>query len=158
VDDQRLVGLPDTPPVMQMRVRLSIADAPVEVVRPVHFRYAGRAEGERVRPLVVVPAVAVNLPDPVALFPSASPRKVQVSVKANVANAAGELRLDLPAGWKAEPHSQAFKVPVVGEQQEMNFEVTPPSAESTASLRAVAIVGGREIESGMEVISYPHIP
>jgi len=50
-------------------------------------------------------------------------------VKANVANAAGELRLDLPAGWKAEPRSQAFKVPVVGEQQEINFDVTPPSAE-----------------------------
>lgn len=158
VNDQRMVGLPDTPPILQMRVRLSIAGTLVELVRPVHFRYAGRAEGERVRPLIVAPAVAVILPDPVALFPSASPRKVQVSVKANVANAAGELRLDLPAGWKAEPRSQPFKVAVLGEQQEMNFEVTPPSADTTASLRAVATVGGREIESGMEVISYPHIP
>ena len=158
VDDQRLAGLPDTPPVLQMRVRLSIAGAPVELVRPVEFRYSGRAEGERVRPLIVVPAVAVNLPDAVALFPSPSPRKVQVSVKANVANAAGELRLDLPAGWKAEPRTQSFKVPVAGEQQEMTFEITPPAGETTASLRAIATVGGRAIESGMEVISYPHIP
>jgi hypothetical protein len=158
VDDQRLVGLPDTPPVLEMRVRLSIAGTQVELVRPVEFRYAGRAEGERVRPLVVVPAVAVNLPDAVALFPSASPRKVQVSVKANVADAAGEVRLDLPAGWKAEPRAQSFKVPVAGEQQEMTFEITPPADETTASLRAIATVGGRTIESGMEVISYPHIP
>ena len=36
--------------------------------------------------------------------------------------------------------------------------MTPPAGESTASLRAVATVGGREIASGMEVIAYPHIP
>jgi hypothetical protein len=83
---------------------------------------------------------------------------VQVSVKANVADAAGEVRLDLPAGWKAEPRAQSFKVPVAGEQQEMTFEITPPADETTASLRAIATVGGRTIESGMEVISYPHIP
>jgi LmbE family N-acetylglucosaminyl deacetylase len=158
VDDQKLVGLPDTPPVLQMRVRLSIAGAPVELLRPVEFRYAGRADGERVRPLVVVPAVAVNLPDAVALFPSSSPRKVQVSVKANVANATGELRLELPTGWKAEPRAQSFQIPVVGEQQEMNFEIAPPAAETTASLRAIATVGDRAIESGMQIISYPHIP
>ncbi|HLK68506.1 MAG TPA: PIG-L family deacetylase [Bryobacteraceae bacterium] len=158
VDDQRLVGLPDTPPVLQMRVRLSVAGTPVELTRPVHYRYAGRAEGERVRPLVVVPAVAVNLPDAVALFPSTSPRKIHVSVMANVANATGDLRLDLPASWKVEPRSQSFHVAMAGEQQEMMFEITPPAAEGSASLRAIATVGGREIESGMDVIAYPHIP
>ena len=89
VDDQKLIGLPDTPPAAQVRVRLTVDGAPIELVRPVHHRYADRAQGERVRPLVVVPAVAVNLPEPVALFPDATARKVQVSVQANVANAAG---------------------------------------------------------------------
>ena len=43
--------------------------------------------------MIVVPAVAVNLPVPVAVFPDAGPKKVQVSVQANQANAEGELRL-----------------------------------------------------------------
>jgi len=46
----------------------------------------------------------------------------------------------------------------VGEQQELSFVVTPPQAESAATLRAVANVGGREIAAGVQVISYPHIP
>jgi len=116
------------------------------------------AADERVRPFIVVPAVAVNLPVPVAVFPDGTPRKVQVSVQANVPNAQGELRLDLPAGWKAEPASMPFHVERSGETSEMTFEVTPPAGETTASLRAVAKVGGREIDSGMQVISYPHIP
>jgi len=158
VDDQRLVGLADTPPVLQMRLRLTVDGAPIEVVRAVEHRYAERSEGERVRPLVVVPAVAVDLPDPVAVFPAAAARKVQVALQANVANATGELRLDLPAGWRAEHASQAFKVAAAGEVEEATFEVTPPAGETTATMKAVARVLGRDIASGMQVILYPHIP
>src|ERR1039457_7267979 len=108
VDDQRLVGLADTPPVLQIRLRLTVDGAPIEVVRAVHHRYAERSEGERVRPLVVVPAVAVNLPDPVAVFPAAAARKVQVALAANVANAAGGIRVGGRAGGGTRQPAQAL--------------------------------------------------
>jgi LmbE family N-acetylglucosaminyl deacetylase len=158
VNDQRLVGLPDTPPVAQVRLRLEIAGAAVELVRPVHYRYADRAEGERTRPLAVVPAVAVNLPQDVAIFPAAAPKTVHVAVLANVAKASGELRLELPSGWTAEPSAQPFEIAALGEAREVSFQVTPPTGENTAAIHAVAKTGGREIASGMEVISYPHFP
>jgi LmbE family N-acetylglucosaminyl deacetylase len=158
VDNQLLVGQPDSPPAAQVRLRLTIGGAPVELVRPVHYRYATPAEGERHRPLVVVPPVAVDLPETVALFPQAAPRKVEVAVHANVPNASGEIRLELPAGWKAEPASQPFHVAGAGEQQALSFQVTPPAGETTAKLHAVAVVNGRTIASGMQVILYPHIP
>lgn len=158
VDDQRLIGLPENPPILSVRFRMTIDGAPFEIVRPVQYRYADRAEGERVRPLVVIPPVAVDLPESVSMFPRAEARKVVISVKANSANAAGELHLDIPAGWKAEPKSRPFQIATAGEQQELSFVVTPPQADSIAPLRAVANVGGREIASGVQVISYPHIP
>ena len=158
VDDQQLIGLPDTPPAAQVRVLLTVDGTPIELVRPVQQRFADRAQGERVRPVVVVPAVAVNLPVPVAVFPDSAPRRVQVSVQAKIADAEGELRLDLPAGWKAAPATMPFKIGLIGEAREMTFEVTPPAGETTATLRAVAKVGGRDIASGMHVIDYPHIP
>jgi hypothetical protein len=153
-----LIGLPDTPPVLQVRLKLTVNGAPIEIVRPVHYRYADRAEGERTRPFVVVPAVAVDLPESVAVFPEARARQVHVAVKANVAKASGDLRLDLPAGWKAEPGSRPFQVDAAGEQREMTFEVTPPSGETVANVRAVATIGGRDIASGMQAIAYPHFP
>jgi LmbE family N-acetylglucosaminyl deacetylase len=158
VDDLELRGLPDNPPAAQMRVFLTVEGTPIELVRPVQHRYADRAQGERVRPAVVVPAVAVNLPVPVAVFPDASPHRVQVSVQANIPNAEGELRLDLPAGWKAEPATMPFRIAISGEAQEIAFQVTPPAGETAASLRAVAKVNGRDIANGMQVIAYPHIP
>ena len=158
VDDQWLIGQPQNPPVVRVRLLLSVDGTPIELVRPVHYRYADRAQGERDRPLLVVPPVAVELSDSHALFPTAAPRKVQVAVQANAANAAGDLRLDPPPGWKVEPRSRSFQIAMSGEQQQLDFTVTPPSSESTASLRAIATVGGREIASGMELIEYPHIP
>jgi len=79
-------------------------------------------------------------------------------VKANAANAEGMLRLELPAGWKAEPPSQPFHLSAVGDQQELAFQVTPPAAEANGALRAIATVGGRDIETGMAAIAYAHIP
>jgi len=158
VDDQKLVGLADTPPVLQVRLRLTVGGASIEIVRPVHHRYGDRAEGERTRPLVVVPRVAVNLPTHVAVFPDAAASAVHVSVKANVADAGGDLRLDLPAGWKAEPLRQPFRIAAAAEQRELVFTVTPPAGQTTATMRAVATASGREISSGMETIEYPHFP
>ncbi|HJT86428.1 MAG TPA: hypothetical protein VJ732_01200, partial [Bryobacteraceae bacterium] len=158
VDDQKLIGLADTPPVLRVHLRFTVDGSSFELVRPVEYRYADRAEGARVRPLVVVPPVALNVPEAVALFPTTAARKVEVLVKSNAGDQSGEVRLELPAGWKAEPRTRTFHIPGTGQEEELAVEVTPPAEGGTASLRAVARTAGREIESGMAVISYPHIP
>jgi len=157
VDDQMLAGLPENP-VEYMRIRLTVAGIPVELVRTIENHYADRAEPERIRPLTIVPPVAVNLQSSVAMFPSKDARKIQVTVKANTAKASGTLRLEVPAGWKAEPRTQSFDIPTAGEERELSFDVTPPASDSTAHLRAVATVAGKDIAVGMQTISYPHIP
>jgi len=157
VDDQTLAGLP-LGPVEQTRIKLTVAGSPIEIVRPIENHFAERAEVERIRPLTVVPPVAVNLQSGVEMFPSAAPRTVQVTVRANVANAAGTLRLELPAGWKTEPLSQPFTLAGQGEQRELSFKITPPAAESTGKLLAFATVGSMRIGVGMHTIDYPHIP
>ena len=158
VEDQRLVGLADTPPVARVRVRLLVDGTPIELVRPVHYRYASRAEGERTRPLVVAPPVAVNLPQAVAVFASPGARAINVVVETRLDKAAGDLRLDAPPGWKVEPAMRHFELAARGDSRDLAFTVTPPAGEATASLRAVATVGGREISNGIQVISYPHFP
>jgi LmbE family N-acetylglucosaminyl deacetylase len=163
VDDQRLIGLADTP-VEQMRIQLTVDGLPIELVRPIVYRYNDRLEGEKVRPLAVVPPVAVNLPlspdltTNVAMFPSQVARKLQATVKANVKDVEGTLRVAAPAGWRVAPQSQSFRLGETGDQQELSFEVTPPAAEANGTLHVSASVGGREIGVGMSTIAYAHIP
>jgi LmbE family N-acetylglucosaminyl deacetylase len=164
VDDQLLIGLPESP-VERMRIRLTVAGTPIELVRPVLYRYNDRLEGEKVRPLTVVPPVAVNLPlspddiaNQVLLFPRQAARNLRVTVKAEVANAEGSLRVDVPAGWKVEPPTKPFRLAAIDDQQELTFQVTPPAREGTETLHAVATAAGKEIAAGMASISYAHIP
>jgi hypothetical protein len=158
VTDARLIGLAENPPAAQVRVRFQVAGVPFELVRPVQHRYVDRALGERTRPLAIVPPVAVSLPQEVALFPTKASKHVQAAVRANVADASGEVRLELPQGWKSEPASRPFRIAAAGEQQDLWFDVTPPSGEASGALRAVATSGGAAVRAGMQTIIYPHIP
>jgi hypothetical protein len=158
IKDQLQVGLADTPPAASVRWRLEVAGVSIELVRPVHYRYAERSEGERTRPLAVVPAMAVNPTESVAVFPDPVPRAIHVMLGANAAKAGGTVRLVAPAGWNVTPGDVAIQIEEAGEEREAVFQVTPPAGENIAELRAVANVEGRDIRDGMEVISYPHFP
>jgi LmbE family N-acetylglucosaminyl deacetylase len=158
IRDQELIGLADTPPDFVANFPLDFNGTSVMLQRPVHYRYVDPTEGELTRAVVVVPEVAVNLAENVALFASGLPKKIEVALKANTADLAGELRLELPEGWKGEPASQGFRLVQKGDEQTLTFAITPPREEAHGHLRAVAKIDGREITSGETVIAFPHIP
>jgi len=158
IEDQRSIGMADTPPVLTAEFGLRFHDVGITLRRPVHYRYVDPTEGELTRPLVVAPQVAVSLPEPVELFPSEKTKKIEIAVKANVARAEGEVRLDLPPGWRADPVSQPFRVADAGGELALAFSITPPHADAQGRLRAIARVDRKEISSGMIVIAFPHIP
>jgi len=155
VADQRLVGAPENPPVLEARFKLRIEGEEIELARPVTYRYVDRLRGELTRPLVVAPPVALRFAEPVMVLPSAQPRKLEVVVRGNVAGAAGEVALSVPKGWKVEPTAKKFQLGEAGQEQALAFDVTP--AEGRGSIRATALLGDRRIASGTEVIDYPHI-
>ncbi|HXP85124.1 MAG TPA: PIG-L family deacetylase [Bryobacteraceae bacterium] len=157
IPDQRQVGLPESPPVLEAHFRLRIAGAELEVVRPVQHRYVDRVMAELVRPLVVVPAVSVELSPEPSVFAQVMPRKIDVPVRSNSGKASGDLRLDVPAGWTVEPPSRHFDLRATDEQTTLSFELTPPAANSRGVVRAIAQVGPRQISSGLHTIDYPHM-
>ena len=159
IPDQRMIGLPDDPPLLNLRFHILANGVAFDLVRPVRHRYVDRVDGEQTRALTVVPPVALNLPQDVVLFPSGDARQVAIQVRADVPKVAGDVRLALDAGWTAEPVSRNFEQAQAGQQQPLTFEVTPARGpDPPAQLRGVAHVGGREIGVGMLVISHPPLP
>ncbi len=157
VENQMLAGLPEGP-VERIRFSLTVGGVPVEVSRAIEHHSAERADVERIRPLTIVPPVAVNMQSLVAVFPNSAARQVRLSVKANVGKAEGSVRLELPAGWKSVPATRAFELVAVGEERELAFDVTPPATSSTGKLKAIATVGGKDIPVGEAALNFPHIP
>jgi LmbE family N-acetylglucosaminyl deacetylase len=158
VPDPREIGNPENRPVLEVHFHLRVNTTAIEITRPVEYRYVDRVYGELIRPVAVVPPVALDFGGQSMVFPDGKPRRIEVPVKANTGRAAGEVHLEAPTGWRVEPPSRPFELAAAGEQTTVAFELTPPPAEGRGVLRAVATVGERKISSATHVIAYPHIP
>jgi LmbE family N-acetylglucosaminyl deacetylase len=158
IPDPQLLGLPEDPAIKTIRVRARVGTAEIELERAVRHRYIDTTDGELVRPIAIVPAVAVSLSEQVLLFPSASARTVEVTLTAKTAKASGNVKLELPSGWTAEPASIPFSMADTNEQLSVKFSVKPSPGAGKGELRAVAEMTGRRYDRGIDVIRYPHIP
>jgi LmbE family N-acetylglucosaminyl deacetylase len=156
ISDQQMVGAPENPPVLCARFHLRVESEDLELARPVVNRYVDRLRGELMRPVSIVPPVALEFVEPVLVFPTRQTKRVEVAIKGNLTGAAGEVRLEAPAGWRVEPASRKFQFND-GEQMTLAFEITPPAAATRARIMAYAWLGEQRIGSGMQVVAYPHI-
>jgi LmbE family N-acetylglucosaminyl deacetylase len=157
VQDPALLGLADNPPVLEASFRLEVGGQVIELKRPVIHRYSDRVLGELTRPLVIAPAVVIDVPETPLVFADAKAHRIDVPVRATTGKASGQLTVEAPAGWRVDPPSQPFLL-AEGEQAVLNFTVTPPVTQGNGALRATAIVDGRRMSLGMTEIAHAHIP
>jgi LmbE family N-acetylglucosaminyl deacetylase len=158
VPDPRQIGDPENPPVLEAQFLLRVAGLNLDLTRPVQYRYLDHLYGDMTRPLAVVPPIAVDANMLPLVFPTAKSRTIEVPVKSNTGKVAGDVQLDIPAGWRVEPARLHFELTGAGQQTTATFEITPPSDNAQGEVRATATVGDRKISLATEVIDYPHIP
>src|SRR5512133_342473 len=152
-------GLPESPAPFRLRAHLTLPEGTFEVVVPVQFRFRDPVLGERYQPLAVVPAVLVNLAEPVQLFEAPTAKEVRLKVLAGASSITGRLRLKVPEGWQVEPAEQPFKLTHAGEARELAFRLTPPAAVASGELRAEVDTGAGSIPAhSLVTVDYPHIP
>ena len=158
VADAELIGRPVNPPAFPVEFvfeiagqTLSVSDEPIQIVAP-----ASAAQARR--PLAVVAPVALAFADEVALLAPNSHQPTVIEVTAARANAAGTLRLELPAGWQAAPATHSFYLKNAGDKIQLTFTLTAPAHPATASIRAVAELDGLTYDQQRIAIRYPHLP
>jgi LmbE family N-acetylglucosaminyl deacetylase len=158
IPDAEKIGDAENKALLHAEFRLRVGGEEIALTRPVENRYVDRVYGELTRPLAIVPPVAIDFGGLPLVFAENKPRRVDVPLKANTGKVSGDLRLDVPAGWRVTPVSLHFDLAGANEQVSLAFALTPPTGESQGVLRAVAKVGDTEISSNTRVIDYPHIP
>jgi LmbE family N-acetylglucosaminyl deacetylase len=158
IPDQTLIGRADILPEVTARFNFTLNDTVFSLTRSLHYRAADPSKGEYVRPVVVAPPFAIDLPAQNFVFPAGAARDFSLQIRALAANQSGDVRLDAPAGWKVTPASAPFSMKEVGLAQEIRFHLMPPAAASSGRFRVFAKSGAIEISSGVDVIPYSHIP
>jgi len=158
VDDQELIGLPETPSISKITYKLIIDFIPITFTKNIINRYAERDKGEIYEPFVILPEVSTKLQDKVLLFSDSISKKINVEVRAGVNFAQGKVSLKVPENWKVTPQSINFNIEQKNDKQVVTFLVKPPNDPSEGKLEVVAVSEGKNYKKELAEINYNHIP
>lgn len=158
VEDPSLRGRPETPNPAQIQVILSFDGLQFPLTLPLTWKRVDPAYGERYQPYAILPEGFVTPVQPVALFPSASYKEVQLKVKAGQPDFRGNLIAELPSGWRSEPDTMAIHIPMEGGEQLVTIRVYPPEKPDVGSARFKLEGAFKPLTNALREVRYEHIP
>ncbi len=158
VDNQLLIGKPETPRSAKIDFNLLINNVAITIRKNVVRRYSERDKGEIYEPFEVVPQITTKLQNKVLVFSDDTAQKVMVIVRSGTNNVTGNVHLDVPNEWNVTPATQSFDIEQKNDKQTVVFTVTPPKTQSEGKLKVVAMANGKAYNKELIEINYNHIP
>ncbi|MCK7555171.1 hypothetical protein MKQ70_09195 [Chitinophaga sedimenti] len=158
---QQLVGNPGNPNPLSAVVKLNVGGQEITVNRPFIYKYTDPVKGEVFQPLVIAPPIIATLASQVYIYTKAEAQQIPVKVKSMKAGVSGNVRLTLPAGFRAEPATRPFSLKNAGDETEVMFSVSPVkmNGHDVADTLEVAVdYNGKVYTQSMLEIQYDHIP
>ncbi|NDV42723.1 PIG-L family deacetylase [Flagellimonas sediminis] len=158
VNDQSLIGKPETPAAFMVRFVLNLSGAEIGFDKPVVHRFSKPDKGELYEPFAVLPEVTSKIDEKVLIFATDAFKDIQVKVRAGKDNVSGSVSLDHPSGWTVSPANLSFNIPQKGQEATVTFKVTPPNTDSEGTISPIITVGNRSYDKELVEINYDHVP
>jgi LmbE family N-acetylglucosaminyl deacetylase len=161
--DEPALTRPFEPGAVAAAAFVRVGGAGIGMDQEAQFREVDLRQGELRRPVMVVPAVSVLLQPRARVLSTAAPRPLDYTVRLAAeqpGGTAGTVRLELPAGWRAEPASVPVRFGRPGEVREVRFTVTAPAGAAAGDHPVSAVFqadGGQRFTRGVQLIDYPHV-
>ncbi|HEX3438022.1 MAG TPA: PIG-L family deacetylase [Pseudacidobacterium sp.] len=157
IDDKRWLNRSFAPYPVEGWAEFDYDDVPVrvgQVVQTVHWMHG---PGAVYQPLAVLPQISVKIGAGAGVVPlgeKSFPLNVMLANEQQEP-ADGELRLELPEGWTAEPATTKFHLPV-NDPTTVTFTVHPAAlTDASYTIKAVARSGNYEFSEGVDQVGYP---
>lgn len=163
VADPKMIGLPEEPPALRAEFVLESGHQSFSVARSISFKWTDPVEGERYRPVKIIPPLMINPEVSVLMFPDAQPKQMRVVLKAGEANVTGSLHPEPPEHWTVNPSAIPFTLAKKGDETEVSFQIEPPKTvkamrSDSGMLRILAEVDGQKLSRGYLEMAHSHIP
>ncbi len=155
--DARYRNLPLAPYPLSAIAHFSYRGVPFEVQQVVQTSERVPGIGSLSNPLLIGPAISVSVSPSAGAVPMGSKAfAFACTVHSNVKGPAqGVLRLKLPLGWRSTPAEAPFSFARDGEDQTVNFSVSPDVVKpADYTITAVAEYAGRSYTEGYHMAGY----
>ncbi|MCP9200697.1 PIG-L family deacetylase [Gramella sp. GC03-9] len=158
VDEQELIGLPETPLKTKATFNLVIEGESISFDKPIVYKYTDEVFGETYENFEIVPPVSISFPEDVLIFNNNEFRDVIVNVKSYKRDLKGQLKLSAGNGWKIEPVENKFSIQQSGGSASLKYRITPPDDQDESQLVPEAIIDGVSYDKKLVEIAYDHFP
>ena len=158
VNDQNLIGQPETPSAFKAVFTVLVSGVEIPFEKEVVHRYSRPDKGELYEPFAILPEVTSKIDEKVLIFADADSKEVQVKIRAGKNDVSGSVSLSHPSGWVVTPSSIPFSIAQKGEEISVAFQVTPPDTESEGKIAPKVTVADKVYDRELIEINYDHIP
>ncbi|TDE14463.1 PIG-L family deacetylase [Dyadobacter psychrotolerans] len=158
VSEAENVGKPQNEPIAELNFELLVSGKVLNHISPVIYQKTDPILGEVHQPLAITPPVYVSISEKVYLFNGNDGKTVSVTVTSGKNDISGDVKLDLPEGWRAQPEFFPFTLKLKGQEQVFEFKLFPPDHAGEGELNAVVTAKDKVYNRSLALISHPHIP
>lgn len=158
VNDQKLIGKPETPRSLRANFVLNFNGYPLEFEKPLVHHFARPDKGELYQPFEILPEATAGFADKVLIFANGDPKQIPVTVMAQKDGIKGEVQLCYPKGWRVDKEILPFEIAKKGDQKTLIFKLWPPSEENEGHISPIIKIDGQEFTQELATIQYDHIP
>ena len=158
VENQKLIGKPETPRAVNVTFNLNIEGVLMAMTKPVIYRYSEPDKGELYRPFEIIPPVSAHVKDKVIFFENDKQKDVEIIVKAGKDNIDGFVQLAYPNGWSVYPEKQKVTIKNKNDVQNVVFTIIPPKHQNEGFITPMVNVDGEFYTKQQIEIDYNHIP
>lgn len=158
VEDQNLIGKPETPRAYLVNFVLDFKGSSITFTKAIEHRYAKPDKGELHEPFEILPMATSSFQDKVLLFADGKSKKIPVTIKAHKDDIRGTVQLCYGKGWNVDQETQSFEIQKKGDEKVLVFTLTPPENEDENYITPIIRVDGNEYTKELITIAYDHIP
>lgn len=158
IESQSLVGYPENPNPLSIKLQLTINGQTIEVNSPIVYKSTDPIKGEKYQPVVIAPRVTATLSDKAYVFTNNDAKTITVQLKNFGTQSSGSVYVQLPKGWKSSPEKINFTFARKGDEQNVSFDITPGQETNSGNLLIQVNTNGSPSDKGLKTITYDHIP
>lgn len=156
VNDQNLIGLPETPKPILFTFEFDINGEAFAFTKPLIYKYNDPVKGEVYQDFEILPDASISLKESVYIFKNSNQKTIDVEVKAYADGLSGKLELNSSENWNISPKFHEISLTNKGESKTFTFQITPNSF-GKAKVKPLLKLKDKALSYKVTKLDYDHI-
>lgn len=157
VDDQTLIGLPESKAPFTCNFTVEIYGETIDFSVPLYKRITDPVDGELYSQVKISPPAVINIEKDLYFFNGYSSKDIKVTVQSFKDNLSGKILFNINNSWKIEPETIDFSDMKKNQKKDYFIKVTPSQSSDKSEIIAKVLIDNKEYSKKIIRKQYKHI-